>query len=49
MINELYKEYNEYVILIKSGNFYLLLNKDSFFIHFFIMLSYTILGDLNGL
>ena len=37
MIMELYRkykdEYNEYVLLIKSGNFYLSLNKDAYVMH----------------
>lgn len=37
MINQIYKDYkkdyNHAVILIKSGNFYLALNKDSFVLH----------------
>ena len=50
MINELYRkykqEYNEYVLLIKSGNFYLSLNKDAYVMH--NVFGYTIKEIKNG-
>lgn len=50
MINEIYRkykqEYNDYVLLIKSGNFYLSLNRDAYLMH--NTFGYTIKEIKNG-
>lgn len=50
MISEVYRkykqEYNDYALLIKSGNFYLSLNKDAYLMH--NVFGYTIKGIKNG-